>query len=88
MENFDLVRAGKFGVLTESGTTAVVAPTGRTFGLIKVYVTATFTTLTGENESGDAATSIVYPEGSEICGTFTAFTMTSGAVRAHYNGTN
>lgn len=70
---------GDFGVVVESGTTAV---TGR-FGSIQVLVDANFSTFTENNASGDAMTGFVIPAGVVLMGEITAFTLSSGTVRAY-----
>lgn len=69
------------GVVVETGTTAV---TGQ-FASIQVLADATFTTFTENNSSGDVMTGFVVPAGTILfngCG-ITAFTMSSGKVRAY-----
>lgn len=79
MELYDMESAGLFGVVTETGTTAI---TGN-FAQIQCLAATTFSLLTETNGSGDAMTGFAVPAGTTIRGRFTAFTLTSGAVRAH-----
>lgn len=79
MELFDKESAGLFGVVTETGTTAI---TGH-FAQIQCLTATTFSLLTEPNGSGDAMTGFAIPAGTTLRGRFTAFTLTSGAVRAH-----
>lgn len=69
------------GVVVETGTTAV---TGQ-FSSIQVLADATFTTFTENGKSGDDMTGFVVPAGTILFNGLgiTAFTMSSGAVRAH-----
>lgn len=83
MELFDMESAGLFGVVTETGTTAV---TGN-FAIIHCLTAATFSLFTETNGSGDAMTGFAVPAGTVLRGRITAFTLTSGAVRAHKAGT-
>lgn len=80
MELYDMESAGLFGVVTETGTTAI---TGN-FALIQCITATVFTTLTETNSTGDALTTpLSFAAGTTIRGRFTAFTLASGAVRAH-----
>ncbi len=88
MENNDAVEAGLFGTYTETGTTAFTAATGRSLGYLKVMEAATFSVFTELNGSGDAMTGFAVPAETVLRGFITAFTLTSGKVRGHYNGTN
>jgi len=76
------IALGQVGNVTETGTTAV---TGN-FIAIQMLADTVFSLLTDTVGSGDDATSITYLRGEVIFGQFTAFTLTSGAVRA-YSGT-
>lgn len=69
------------GVVVETGTTAV---TGQ-FSSIQVLADATFTTFTENGSSGDVMTGFVVPAGTILFNGLgiTAFTMSSGAVRAY-----
>jgi|GEM_PF-2828128 hypothetical protein len=69
------------GVVTESGTTAVTGD----FYAIQVLVAATFTTFTENAASGDAMTGFAVPAGAILYNGkgITAFTMSSGTVRAY-----
>jgi hypothetical protein len=67
------------GSVTETGTTAV---TGQ-FAAIHCITATTFSTLTDLTGSGDAATGFAYPANFVLYGNFTAFTLTSGSVRAY-----
>lgn len=72
---------GCHGIVVETGTTAV---TGK-FYAIQVLADATFTVFTENNKSGDAMTGFVVPAGTTLINGLgiTAFTMSSGAVRAY-----
>jgi hypothetical protein len=70
---------GKYGAVTETGTTAV---TGN-FAAIQMIEDTVFTTLTSSNWSGDAMTGVTFKAGQVIYGAFTAFTLTSGKVIAY-----
>ena len=69
------------GVVTETGTTAVTGD----FYAIQVLEAATFTTFTENGASGDAMTSFSVPAGTLLYNGkgITAFTMSSGKVRAY-----
>lgn len=79
MSIFEKESAGLFGVVTETGTTAVTGD----FALIQCLTATTFATLTESNRSGDAITALALAAGTVLRGRFSAFTLTSGAVRAH-----
>jgi len=68
-----------YGAVTETGTTAI---TGQ-FSEIHCITATTFATLTDLTHSGDVATGFAYPAGFILYGNFTAFTLTSGSVRAY-----
>ena len=72
--------SGEAGVRVTTGTTAV---TGTTYTAIQVLEDATFTVLTETGASGDAMTGFVIPAGMVLKGTFTAYTLASGKVRAY-----
>lgn len=69
---------GFAGSVTETGTTAV---TGN-FCAIQILETATFAVLTDLTGSGDPMTGFAIAP-TTIRGAFTAFTLTSGKVRAY-----
>lgn len=71
-----------YGSVTEVGTTAV---TGQ-FTQIHCITASTFSLLTDLTGSGDAATGFAYPAGFVLHGNFTAFTLSSGSVRAYVAG--
>lgn len=68
-----------YGSVTETGTTAVVGQ----FSEIHCITATTFSTLTDLTGTGDAATGFAYPAGFVLYGNFTAFTLSSGSVRAY-----
>jgi hypothetical protein len=70
---------GQNGVITETGTTAVTGD----FYAIQILVAATFTLFTETNGSGDTMTGFAIPAGITLFGRISAFTMSSGAVRAY-----
>lgn len=80
---------GQAGVHTETGTTAVVAATvipGSTdFTAIQCMADTVFALLTdaSASASSDTMTGFTVPAGTTIFGRFTAFTLTSGKVRAY-----
>jgi hypothetical protein len=82
MELFDQETAGLFGVVTETGTTARTGP----FALILCMSATTFSAFTEANGSGSAMTGFAIPAGTTIRGRISAFTLTSGSVRAHKAG--
>lgn len=69
------------GVTTETGTTAVTGD----FYAIQVLEAATFTTFTENAGDGDAMTGFAVPAGTLLYNGkgITAFTMSSGKVRAY-----
>ena len=69
------------GVVTETGTTAVTGD----FYAIQVLATANFSLFTETGSSGDAMTGFDIPAGTVLYNGMgiTAFTLTSGAVRAY-----
>ena len=82
MNLFDKEAAGLFGVVTETGTTAI---TGE-FAMIQCLTATTFSLLTENTATSDAMTGFAIPAGTVLRGRFSAFTLTSGAVRAHKAG--
>lgn len=79
MELYDMESAGLFGVVTETGTTAITG----SFAQIQCLTATTFALLTETNGSGDAMTGFAVSAGVTLRGRFSAFTLTSGSVRAH-----
>jgi len=77
------ILTGSAGCIVETGTTAV---TGN-FYAIQVMNDATFSLLTDTTATGDAMTGFAIPAGMTIYGNFTAFTLTSGKVRAYTKAT-
>jgi hypothetical protein len=71
--------SGEAGVRITTGT---AAQTGA-WSAIQVLEDATFTTLTETGAVGDAMTGFVIPAGVVLKGTFTAYTLASGKVRAY-----
>jgi len=72
--------SGEAGVRTTTGT---AAQTGTTYTAIQVLEDAIFTTLTETGAVGDAMTGFAIPAGVVLKGTFTAYTLASGKVRAY-----
>ena len=70
---------GQAGNVNESGTTAITGD----FCAIQILTDAVFSLITDSLASGDAITSLTLPAGLVLYGKFTAFTLTSGAVRAY-----
>lgn len=80
MSPLDKALSGKYGVVNETGTDAVTG----SFDVIDCLTATTFSLLTeAGSASGDALTGLALPAGTQLRGTFTAFTLTSGAVRAY-----
>lgn len=71
---------GQRGVVDETGTTAI---TGGDFYALQCLTDTVFSSLTETGKSGDAITGITISAGQILFGQFTAFTLTSGAVRAY-----
>lgn len=70
---------GLAGSVNETGTTAVTGD----FYRIDCLTATTFALLTDALASGDAITGIALAAGTRLYGRFSAFTLTSGAVRAY-----
>jgi len=70
---------GRYGAVVETGTTAV---TGAFFA-IQMIEDSVFSALTSSTWSGDVATSVTFPAGLIIYGSFSAFTLASGKVIAY-----
>lgn len=79
MDKADRYTWGADGCVNETGTTAI---TGEFYEL-QLLTATTFALLTDLTASGDAITGIALPAGTVLRGNFTAFTLTSGAVRAY-----
>lgn len=81
MTTFEHNAGGGNGVIVETGTTAVQGD----FYAIQVLADATFTTFTENGASGDAMTGFTVPAGTVLYNGrgITAFTMSSGKVRAY-----
>lgn len=80
MNNTELRTFGMYGSVNKSG--AAAAASGR-FYAIQILNDTVFSLLTDSLASGDAITSLTIPAGITLFGNFTAFTLTSGAVRAY-----
>lgn len=70
---------GLAGSVNETGTTAVTGD----FYRIDCLTASNFSLLTDALASGDAITGLAIPAGTSLFGRFSAFTLTSGAVRAY-----
>ena len=83
--NIDLNAATKNGVVVETGTTAQTGD----FYAIQVLAEATFATFTENGSSGDVMTGFAIPAGTILFNGMgiTAFTLTSGKVRAYKRNT-
>lgn len=73
---------GENGSVTETGTTAITGD----FEAIQMLEDSVFSLLTDSVGSGDAMTGFSISAGQIIYGKFTAFTLTSGKVRAYKRG--
>lgn len=73
---------GKYGCVVETGTTAVTSG-GSPFFAIQMLEDTVFSLLTDTGATGDAMTGFTISAGQVIYGNFTAFTLTSGKVRAY-----
>jgi hypothetical protein len=82
---FDQDQCAKNGVVTESGTTAITGD----FYAIQVLADANFSTFTENAATGDAMTGFSIPAGTVLYNGkgITAFTLTSGTVRAYKRST-
>lgn len=81
MAPFEQDAAAKNGIVVETGTTAVTGD----FFAIQVLEAANFSTFTENATSGDAMTGFSIPAGTLLYNGkgITAFTLTSGKVRAY-----
>ncbi len=79
MDRIDKQSFGEYGVVNETGTTAI---TGR-FCAIQLLADTVFSVLTDASATGDVITGITITSGTILYGDFTAFTLTSGKVRAY-----
>ncbi|MEI6674446.1 MAG: hypothetical protein WCO57_04630 [Verrucomicrobiota bacterium] len=81
MENTELEKKlfGLRGSVNETGTSAIVG----VFGTLHCLTDTVFTLLTDELASGDSLVGVTLPAGTLLEGRFSAFTLTSGAVRAY-----
>lgn len=70
---------GEAGIVNRTTTTATTGD----FCRIQCLTQTTFAALTDTLATGDALTGFAIPAGTELQGKFTAFTLTSGAVRAY-----
>jgi len=70
---------GQAGVVVETGTTAVTG----SFSSITILADAVFSAFTETDATGDAMTGFTIPAGVTLFGKITAFTLTSGKVRAY-----
>lgn len=70
---------GAAGCVNETGTTAVTGD----FCAITTLATTVFALLTDSTATGDTLVGASIPAGVTLYGNFTAFTLTSGAVRAY-----
>lgn len=82
---FDYESLGAYGAEYISNTTA---GTGKNYCAITMLEDTTFTTLTSSNWSAGTAgssqvTSVTYPKGLTIFGTFTAVTLATGKILAY-----
>ena len=75
-------RTGNFGVVVETGTTAVTG----SFSMVQILEDATFTVFIETGVTGDAMTGFSIPAGTVLAGNITAFTLSSGKVRAYKAG--
>jgi hypothetical protein len=71
--------SGRAGVVVRTSTTTATG----SFNAIQVLADATFSLLTESGATGDTMTGFVVPAGVTLFGNFTAFTLTSGKVRAY-----
>ncbi len=79
MNNVDSLHFGANGSVTETGTTAI---TGNFFA-IQTLTDTVFSLYTDALATGDAITALTIPAGVTQFGHITAFTLTSGSVRAY-----
>lgn len=75
-------------VKDQNGRSAVKVTTNTTpvtgyFTIIQILEDAIFSTFTEENVTGQAMTGFTIPAGVTLFGTVTAYTLTSGKVRAY-----
>lgn len=70
---------GQAGVVVTTNTSAVTG----TFSSIQILEDATFSVFTESGASGQAMTGFSIPAGTVLFGRITAYTLTSGKVRAY-----
>lgn len=80
MTTYERQELGLAGSINETGTTA---HTGLDVAEIHCLTATTFAALEDSLATGDAITGVALPAGTVLRGRFTAFTLTSGAVRAY-----
>lgn len=78
MDFFARQSAGAAGFFVETGTTPVTGD----FSEIQILEAATFTLFTESLNNGDAMTGFAIPAGITLKGRISAFTLSSGKVRA------
>lgn len=76
---YEKQQLGLAGSVNETGTTAITGD----FYRIDCLTATTFSLLTDALATGDTLTGFAIPAGTTLLGKFTAFTLTSGAVRAY-----
>lgn len=74
---------GQAGVTVTTNTSSVAAPAGGSFTAVQVLEDATFSAFTEIGASGQSMTGFVVPSGVTLFGRITAYTLTSGKVRAY-----
>lgn len=79
MDRIDKQSFAEYGVVTETGTTAI---TGR-FCAVQCLADTVFATFTEAQATGDAMTGFTVTAGQVLFGDITAITLTSGKIRAY-----
>lgn len=74
---------GQAGVTVTTNTSPVSAPAGGSFTAVQVLEDATFSAFAELGASGQSMTGFVVPSGVTLFGRITAYTLTSGKVRAY-----
>lgn len=71
---------GESGYLNEIGTTAI---TGKNLCALQCLTDTVFSALLDNLATGDSLAGVTLPAGTVLVGSFSGFTLTSGAVRAY-----
>jgi len=82
---YEVKSFGEAGSVFCKTTTPVTAPPNIAFHAIQMVSDTVFSSLSGGSITGESILGTSIPSGQVIFGTFTGFTLTSGAVIAYKN---